>query len=103
MYSCRLSVRTYCKREHVCAHVCVCMHNREPVARAAFKLKYQKFVRSDADVAAVFVVGVFFTSLWYLLFATTTLPALWAVLLLHVRVVRLLWRIRAVIVLSSIT
>lgn len=47
---------------HVCAHVCVCvcMHNREPVARAAFKLKYQKFVRSDADVAAVFVVGVFF-------------------------------------------
>lgn len=78
------------------------MHNREPAARAAFKLKYQKLVRSDADVAAVFVVD-FFTSLWYLLVATTTLPVLGTALLLHVRVVRLLWRIRAVIVLSSIT
>lgn len=43
--------------------MCVCMHNREPAARAAFKLKYQKFVRSDADVAAVFVVDFFYKSL----------------------------------------
>lgn len=86
-----------------CVRMCVCVYAQQRAGSARrIQTEYQKFVRSDADVAAVFVV-VFFTSLWYLLFATTTLPALWAVLLLHVRVVRLLWRIRAVIVLSSIT
>lgn len=78
-------------------YVCVCgrLCTTESRQRAAFKLKYQKVVRSSV------IVVVVVTSLRVVVICCWPRRCPLCALL-YVRFVRFLWRIRAVIVLSSI-
>lgn len=80
-------------------YVCVCgrLCTTESRQRAAFKLKYQKVVRSSVVIVVVVVV----TSLRVVVICCWPRRCPLCALL-YVRFVRFLWRIRAVIVLSSI-